>query len=336
MSAYACALAIVHSTPIDAALPLLAVVLTAVAAFTHPAVQTAIPLLVAGEVAIVDERTRLVYFGVIIALAFGGAVLRMTNRFSSFVVAASAIVILRWIPFADVLPGREILLMGVALAIVAVLRGTPLATAVAVLAALFTPAIPLRTLIFPIAILIGAALLRTFRVRTIQGHAVAAVVVALPLLFFAWSGAFARSMPLMLRGVPAEASQFPVRMALRAGESVELDVPNGARWIVLSGANIPRLASGTVLGQISPGGATVRMGDVADWGAFRREHYYAAWNRLPHDPAGQLRGYGQTAWVDGAGRLALPAGVERIVVTADRAIPAEARLQIDAFEQERR
>jgi hypothetical protein len=315
---------------------LLATVLTVVAAFTHPAVQIAIPLLVAGEVAIADEHTRLVYFGVIIAFAFAGAVLRLTHRLSSFVVAAAAIVILRWIPFGDVLPGRELVLIGVALAIVAVLRGTPLAVAVAVLAVLFTPAIPLRTLVFPIAILIGAALLRAFRVRTVQGHALAAVLIALPLLFFAWSGAFARSLPVLLRGVPSEEARFPVRMALRAGESVELDVPDGARWIVLSGANIPRLGSGTVLGQISPGGPTVRMVDLADWGAFRREHYYAARNRLPRNPAGLLRGYGQTAWVDGAGRLALPAGVKRIVVTADATIPSEARLQIDAFEREDR
>jgi hypothetical protein len=294
----------------------------------------AIPLLLAGEVAIADERMRLLCFGVILAFAFGGAVLRLTHRFSSFVVAASAIVILRWIPFGDVLPGRELVLMGVALAIVAVLRATPLAIAVAVLAALFTPAVPLRTLAFPIAILIGAAILRTFRMRAVQGHAIAAVLIALPLLFFAWSGAFARSLPLMLRGVPSDEWRYPVRMALRAGQSVELDVPDGARWIVLSGANIPRLKAGTVLGQIAPGGPTVRMGDLADWGAFRREHYYAARNRLPRNAAGLLRGYGQTAWVDGAGRLKLPAGVRRIVVTADRGIPPEARLQIDAFERE--
>ena len=314
----------------------MAVILTAIAAFTHRAIQLGILLLMAGEIGIADERARLLWFGIVTAVAFASAIGRMSHRFSPYVIAAGAILLLRWIPYGEVMPGRELLLIAIAVVMVALMRATPLAVVLAVMAVLFTPAIPLRTLIVPVAILIAAAIARAFGLVRRNAHAAAALLLAVPLLFFAWSGAFARTLPLMIRGVPSRAVRHPVQMALRPGQSVEIDVPPGAQSLILSAANMARVRQGTVLGRIAPGGGVVRMGDVADWAAFRREQYHAARNRIPYDAAGLLRGYGQTAWVDGAGRVPLPTNATRISVTADPSIPRDGRLQVDAFELERR
>jgi hypothetical protein len=153
------------------------------------------------------------------------------------------------------------------------------------------------------------------------------------LMFFAWSGVFARAFPVVVRGLKS-AERVPVQLSLPAGRSAELDVPDGATAMILSGANVPRLARGTVIGRIDPGGIPVRIGDVADWGVLRREHVYAARHRLPENPAGLIRDYGYAAWLDGGGRMPVPQ--TRVVrVTADRALPPDARLQIDAFEVHR-
>ena len=66
VSAYAAAVVTQHATPVDNALPLIAVIITIVAAFSHPAIQVAVPLLIAGEIVIADERLRLLWFGVVI------------------------------------------------------------------------------------------------------------------------------------------------------------------------------------------------------------------------------------------------------------------------------
>ena len=124
--------------------------------------------------------------------------------------------------------------------------------------------------------------------------------------------------------------RVPVTVALEPGRSAQVEVPAGARGLILSGANVPRLPEGTILGRIDPGGRIIRIGDIADWGALRRDHYYNSRNPLPRRPGGLLRGYGQTSWIDASGRIAVRPGV--VTVTADRALPNDARLQIDAIE----
>ena len=117
-------------------------------------------------------------------------------------------------------------------------------------------------------------------------------------------------------------------MALAPGQTINLDVPANAKAVILSGANISRLALGTVVGSIN--NVPIRVGDVADWGFLRREHFYGARNRVPNDPAGELRDYGQNAWIDGAARFDIREPTIRI--HADPRLPATARLQIDSFE----
>ncbi len=325
-----------HGTPIDRALPLIAVVVTVIAAVTRAEVELAVPLLIGCEIAIPDERLRLTAFGVVLGMVFWSAAAWPPQSsaaawppHSRAVVAFGAIVLLRWIPFGEVLLWRELLLIALALAIVAVFRFSALGVAVAVAAALFTPAIPLRTFALPVVVLVAAFLLRRIRAEWVAGPALAIMMV-----FFAWSGAFARALPLLLRGVPAYVVRVPVATSVGPGDSLTIEVPPDATAVILSGANVPRLRRGALLGYVDQ--RAVRIGDVADWGVLRRDQFYASRNPLPNNAAGLLRGYGQTAWIDGAGRVPIRRGTRSIRVVGAPTLAFEARLQIDGFELEGR
>ena len=346
LSAIAAAVVAIRPTPIDAALPLIVVLLTAVAAVSHPMVQLSVPILIGTEIAVADEKQRLILFGFVAAIALGAAVVSakkcghdprdsrcphcLCRVANPYVVTIAAIVLLRWIPISEVSIGRETAILAIAGATVFVLRGAPASIAIAVAAALFTPAFPLRTLAIPVGVLALAALARLAGATRPALVVPSAALLATMLIFFPWSGAFARALPIMLRGGPPEAPRIPLEIALAAGESAEVDIPANGRSLILSGANVPRLREGTVVGSIEPGNRSVRIGDVADWGFLRREHYYGARNPLPRRPGGLVRGYGQTSWIDGAGRVEVRPG--RVVVTADRTLPSRATLQIVAIE----
>jgi hypothetical protein len=338
LSAYACHLAVHHTTPIDLALPLLALAVTFLAWLSYPAVMLGVPLLIVAEIAIADEPMRLLAFGMILAAccaitigapASSRPVRRHPAGTAMFTIVA--IVLLRWIPLDRVLLGRELFLIAIAVATVFVLGRTPFAVAVAVLAALVTPAVPLRPLAFPLAVLLVASAARTFGLPAFRFTWPSTMVLAFVILFFSWSGIVARAFPYFLREAkpPAKRTQID---AIAPNRSATYDVPDGAKCIIVSGANVAHLRRGALLGRIEPGGIDVRIGDAADWGYLRREHWYRAHNPLPRDAAGTLRDYGYAAWIDGAGRVSLPRGAYRIRVTADAALPADASLQVEGFE----
>ena len=350
LSAGAAALAVHHPTPVDGALPLLAIAVTLFARLSYPAVMLGVPLLIVAEMAIPDEHLRLMAFGGVLAAAIGAAVSRAVARpgrvargdgdddgagredAGAPLLAVTALVLLRWIPLEDVLVWRELFLLVIAAATVVVLGRTPFGVAVAVITALVTPAVPLRTLALPVIVLFAAAVARTFGLPRLRLTWPSAVVLAFLLLFFAWSGVVARACPYFLRRVAQPVYRTPVAQALAPNRSATYVVPDGATMLVVSGANVARFRRGATLGRVQPGNLVVRIGDAADWGYLRRDHWYAAHNPLPRDPAGRLRGYGYTAWVDGAGRIPLPRGARTIQVTADAALPADASLQVEGFE----
>lgn len=336
IASWGCSLVVCHDTAIDASLPLIAAVVALLAAFAEPAAIVAVPLLAATEIALPDERLRLLGFGVLLAAVFASLLAApcRTSFARAAAISVSAIVLLRWIPLAEVLVFRELVLVGLALAIVAIYRSTPVAVAIAVLVTLFTPAMPLRTLAFPLAVAGAGLLFRAMGMPRVEWRYLAAGSVALPMIFFAWSGVFARATPLALRGLPFETPRRLVDVALKAGESWTLDVPPDARCLIVSAANASRLKRGVLLGVIEPGGTKVTIGDAADWGFLRREQWARSRNPLPRDPAGLLRGYGYGAWVDAAGRVSLPPGAARVRVTADPNLPGGAKLQINAIEVE--
>jgi hypothetical protein len=322
LSGWACHLAVQHATPIDRALPFLGVLVALVAAFTHPAVQVAVPLLIAVEIAIPNETMRLQAFGLIVAAALA--------RHAPYVTTIAAILILRWIPMPELVL-RELFLLAISCAIAWLLRATPFATLVAVVTALVTPAIPLRTLALPLAVLAVAALARYTGMPRIEWRIVSSTLLAAVLLFFPWSGIVARSTPYLWKDVRPRPKAI-VNAALAPGRSVELDVPHDATALIVSGANVARLRRGDRLGRIEPGGFEVRIGDAADWGYTRRQVFYGTHNPLPRDPVGVIRDYGYEAWVDGASRVALPPGARTIRVTGDVSLPDDASLQVEAFE----
>lgn len=337
ISAYASWLVVHHATPIDRALPFIAIVIGVVAAMTSETILMAIPLLMAAEIAIADERMRLISFGLVIGVAFAASLLIKARELTfaqAATIAVAAILILRWIPLHEVHFGREIFLLIIAIGIVAAYGSTPFAVAIAVAVTLLTSAIPLRTLLFPMAVLVIGAVLQLAGMLPLRADVTGASLTCLMLIFFAWSGAFARAWPIVVRGVKST-ERVPVRISLAANQSAELDVPHEATALILSGANVPRLKRGTMLGRIDPGNIPVRIGDVSDWGVLRREHFYSSHNPRPRDPAGLLRDYGYAAWIDGAGRLPLPRS-RKVRITADPALAPNARLQIDAFELEGR
>ncbi|HYO78838.1 MAG TPA: hypothetical protein VE010_20420 [Thermoanaerobaculia bacterium] len=331
LAAYACHLAVHHATPVDRALPLLAVVVTVCAAVSYREVMIGVVLLIAASIAIPDESLRLLTYGVIIAVSFAAALWKKHELHVLTTVAA--IVVLRWIPFEDVRVVRELALIAVCAAIVLVLRRTPFAVAIAIVTALITPAVPLRTLAVPLLVLFVAMAARAFGMPRFEWRWLSTAAVAFVMLFFAWSGVVARAFPYFLRKA-YDPPLYQVDVSLKATEALTLEVPAQAKALVLSGANVIAFERGTLLGRIEPGGIDVRIGDASDWGAFRREHAQSSRNPLPRNPAGSVHGYGYSAWLDGAGRLPLPPGARTIRVIADASLPANASLLIEGFELE--
>lgn len=336
-SAVAAWLSVRHDTPVDAALPVLALGVTAAAAASYSSLMLGAPLLVVASLTLGDEQTRLLSYGVILAAVFGVAVAAQARGRSpgverSLLVTAAAVVLLRWIAVADLPVVRELFLLVPVLLLVVVLDGTPFGIALAVTAALFTPAIPLRTLALPVAIVAAAIAIRAAGIRAPVLAAPSAAVVGVAMLFFAWSGVVARGLPWIAGPHRPKQISRPVGEALAAGRSLELEVPAGTTALVVSGANVSRLRRGAVLGRVDPDGRAIRIGDAADWGAMRREQAHGSRNPFPRDSAGLVRGYGYEAWIDGAGRVPLPAGVERIRITADPSLAPDASLQVEGFE----
>lgn len=331
LSAWACHLAVQHATPVDRALPLLAVGVTVLAAVSYSSVMLAVPLMIVTQFAIADEPTRLLCLGLIWSAATLVAALTAKPErrlLSPHAITLVSILVLRWIPFENVQLFSEIALLVLCLLIVEALRRTPFAIAVAVLTALITPAVPLRTLAIAVLVLVVALFIPKLRLAYPS-----AIVLAVVMLFFPWSGIVARGFPYLLQRAEPQRERFVVNQALPANATLTLDVPERARALIVSGANVSTMRRGRRLGRIEPGGIDVRIGDAADWGYMRREAFYESKNRLPRDPAGIIRGYGYAAWVDGAGRVTLP-DARTIRIVADRALPPGASLQVEGFELE--
>lgn len=384
ISAVACALVAPAATPIDRALPVAGAVVALVAALVRdtrwaPAILCGVPLLVGCAIGFPAETVRLLAYGVVVAVAFCGALLAAGEL--TFPAAAGFVVcgvaLLRWLARSRVEISREAVILAGAIAIVAVTRRrSALTVAIALLAALLVPAIPARTIFIPLAVAGVGAAVRLLVTRAEASHPelergtwgqgwradpptrslatlgmtredltssslahravprlrltfAPLVVIALMLTLFAWSGAVARAFPYFL--VAGEAKpRWTVANALAPGETATYFVPDRAHALVVSLANGLEMKRGTVVATVD--GRAVRAGDVADWGAARREVWWRARVVRPADPAGVLSGYGYEAWVDGAGRI--PIGPNReITVAADPRLPRDVRVQVEAFEE---
>jgi hypothetical protein len=303
VAALACAASVQFATPVDRALPFLAVV---VVALNAPI--AVLPLIVVENV-IPDEPTRLLAIGIVMAIAFA------STKTSPIITTLLAVLVLRWIPFHNVVLWRELIILAGAVAVAYVMNGASLA----VILALFTPAWPAKVAVMLFVIAIIAA----FQLRRVKGSS---VVVALVIAFFPWSGLMARGWGAFFRP-PHQGNRQYLGYALKPGATTTIDVPADATAVIVSGANVQRLPCGTILGTLNGKPVT-----APDWGFMRREQFFSSRNCYPHDPAGRIRDYGWSAWIDGAERIGLPHGTRTIRVDVDPRLPKEATLQVEAFE----
>jgi len=376
LSAVACAF-IAQTSPVDRALPFLAVGIAFCGWLIRDsrwvgAAEVAIPVLIATTLFVGDERTRVMIFGAVVAAVFAVAVAAAARTFANDVLLTIAgTLLLRWIPFRDVVLWRELIVIVGALAVLVALHDrSPMHIAVALAVALITPVFPGRAMVYPfilaavlsvsrsgVAQAILPALFLIFAYFDRYSHAalwiVAAIAVAIPILrrvripayalaiglfaLWPWSGIVARAFPQFLLGDPPSARHEVVGLALGAGESVSIDVPEhvSSVGVITSGANVVRMRPGRIVGRIDAGGThrDLRIGDLADFGFLRREQLFYSRNTVPRQPTDDIRGYGQTAWLHGAGRVTVPAAPE-VRITAARDLPPAARLQIESVDFE--
>ncbi|HEY8848891.1 MAG TPA: hypothetical protein VIO12_06340, partial [Thermoanaerobaculia bacterium] len=295
LSAVACAV-VAQTSPVDRALPFLAVGIAFCGWLIRDsrwvgAAEVAIPVLIATTLFVGDERTRVMIFGAVVAAVFAVAVAAAARTFANDVLLTIAgTLLLRWIPFRDVVLWRELIVIVGALAVLVALHDrSPMHIAVALAVALITPVFPGRAMVYPfilaavlsvsrsgVAQAILPALFLIFASFDRYSHAalwiVAAIAVAIPILrrvripayalaiglfaLWPWSGIVARAFPQFLLGAPPSASHELVGSALGAGESVSIDVPENVHsvGVITSGANVVRMRPGRIVGSIDARG----------------------------------------------------------------------------------
>jgi hypothetical protein len=194
----------------------------------------------------------------------------------------------------------------------------------------------LATVYVAVAIVFLVPLLERLRPVT---YAAAVAVFAL----WPWSGIVARSLPLIRNYDPAIGEIQSAARALAAGESLQIAVPPHIREAVVTtvGGHIERLRAGRLIGTVEAtdqrGRITtrpIRIGDTADFGFMRREYFFASRNSLPRSSPGEIRGYGASAWLFGAGRTAIAcdSGIASLRVVAAPDLHSDSRLQVESVE----
>lgn len=127
--------------------------------------------------------------------------------------------------------------------------------------------------------------------------------------------------------------------ALAAGESTVIELPRDREpvEIRIAGANVADEGAGTLLGTVElldSGGngfsRPVRIGEVADWGAFRPEMVLGTWNPRPELPV-KVEGYGIRSWVRGTGRIPIDGsiGPRWLVITGSDRLASNQQLIIE-------
>jgi hypothetical protein len=221
----------------------------------------------------------------------------------------------------DVVIWRELIILAGAVVVAYVMNGATLA----VVLGLFSPAWPAKVAVVFFLVAILAAVLCGDRRPRLSAR-VPPFLLALIIAFFPWSGVMARGWMAFIHQ-PRQAPRVELRYALPPGRTMTIEVPEHAESLIVSGANVQRLPCGTVLGWMN--GAPIT---APDWGYMRREQFFSSRNCYPRNPAGRIRGYGWSAWIDGAERILLPYGAKSIRIAVNPQLPKNALLQIEAFE----
>jgi hypothetical protein len=149
-----------------------------------------------------------------------------------------------------------------------------------------------------------------------------------------WSGIVARALPVVARYEPPTGEVRVVGLALARGESATVGGLKPVLHLTVNAsvANGAGLPAGRVIGFVEA--RPIRIGEVADFGFTRRPHFFAARNPLPGVSRGDIRGYGATAWLHGAGAfgVACSAPIRTLHFRAADDLPPDTRLQIESIE----
>lgn len=306
------------------------------------AIECALPAMLLAFAFIPEERLRLMTIGAIGAAAFALAVVAGCRL---PVVVVCGVILLRWLPLADLELLRELIVLAAALALLAAFRERTPGVAVAVLAvAVVTPIHPGRAMLFPFLLAAIVLLLRDWRWRVPAPLRAAVFAVAFALFaLWPWSGVVARALPLFKRFDPPAGTTRGIGAALANGDVTAFDLPPHVRRVVVtaSGENIPRMRGGKLLGTIdvvTRDGHTctreLNVGDVSDFGFLRREQFIKARNSLPKSTPFDVYGYGATAFVKGNGRVAVSCEGRDLASLRimGAGLPAAGRLQIESIE----
>jgi hypothetical protein len=349
-------------TPIDRALPFVIILLSICGFLVErfpAAFQMATLLLFVPAIFLADEHTRLLAYGVIAAgtFAFALAVAPRTLQVS-LTLTVTGVLLLRWIPFSQVIVWRELVVVAGAIVVTWIAPARmPVPHALAV--ALVTPIFPARMLLFPFLVAI-LLMIPIPRIATAGVFAIAAyfarysiailcvvVIVALlsrPGLLYAvalalfalwpWSGIVARGFPAIIFAEPASAKSVPIWVAIDRGRSATIDVPLEVHAVTItaSASNATALPGGRVVGWLN--GKPIRIGDIADFGFTRREHFFASRNRPPRTPLADIHDYGASAWLHTAGRIRICGPMTSLRFAAAGDLPSGTKLQIEAVEFE--
>lgn len=349
-------------TPIDRALPFV-IVLMCVCGFVaerFPAIfQIAVLMLLVPAIFLADEHTRLLAYGVIAAGTFAFAVAIAPNTLRAWITfTVVGVMLLRWIPFSQVIVWREVVVVAGAITVMLAARArVPAPHLLAV--ALATPIFPARMLLFPffvaVLLLIPVPRIATAGVFAVAAYfarysiAVLCVVVVIALIsrpgllhaiaiglfaLWPWSGVVARGFPAILFAEPASPKSVPVWMSAARGQSLSIDVPpdRHAVTITASASNATALKPGRVVGWVN--GKPIRIGDIADFGFMRPEHFFASRNRPPRTPLADIHDYGASAWLHTAARIRIRDLTNTLRFTAAADLPPGTKLQIEAVEFE--
>lgn len=131
-------------------------------------------------------------------------------------------------------------------------------------------------------------------------------------------------------------------LRLTSGQSVSIELPSGvtAVRLELSGGNVAGLGRGASVGRVllEPSGEVreLRIGDFADWGVGRRQHFLSANNPRPLVPTGAIFDEGREAFRSGGGLVRFEVSAPtRLTIEALPAIGEKGRLTIESVEVER-
>ena len=135
----------------------------------------------------------------------------------------------------------------------------------------------------------------------------------------------------------------PVGQSAGAGARLVLAPPFATERIQLaiSAVNASGLRDGVVVGALyvmdREGNAwkrEIRIGEIADWAAFREGDFFRTLNRRPSQPGGVVVGAGRESFLRGEGMIPIriPAAIRRIELAVAEDLPREVRLHLDRIE----